>query len=59
MPMLIIAWYITEYEVQEAYAVSIANYLLSIQDPNDGGWSAYLGGPTVSALIAEYSLSSS
>ncbi|KAE8382326.1 terpenoid cyclases/protein prenyltransferase alpha-alpha toroid [Aspergillus bertholletiae] len=45
-PMLIISWYITGAEIDEAYAIEMANYLFEIQDPIDGGFPTYSGGKT-------------
>ncbi|KAE8138899.1 terpenoid cyclases/protein prenyltransferase alpha-alpha toroid [Aspergillus pseudotamarii] len=45
-PMLIMSWYITGAEIDEAYAIELVNYLFSIQDPTDGGFPTYIGGKT-------------
>ncbi|KAE8337771.1 hypothetical protein BDV24DRAFT_154052 [Aspergillus arachidicola] len=45
-PMLIMSWYITGAEIDEAYAIELANYLFTIQDPTDGGFPTHIGGKT-------------
>ncbi|KAL4771725.1 terpenoid cyclases/protein prenyltransferase alpha-alpha toroid [Aspergillus nidulans var. acristatus] len=44
-PMLIIAWYITQAVIDEAYAVELVNFILAVQNA-DGGWPTYSGEST-------------
>ncbi|KAK8153947.1 lanosterol synthase [Phyllosticta citrichinensis] len=44
LPGLVVTWYVTETEVQEAYKMEIKNYLLARQNPEDGGWGLHIEG---------------
>ncbi|PWY76040.1 lanosterol synthase [Aspergillus sclerotioniger CBS 115572] len=41
-PMLIIAWYITGAEIDEAYMIELVRFMFKLQNPEDGGWPTYL-----------------
>ncbi|PYI03115.1 lanosterol synthase [Aspergillus sclerotiicarbonarius CBS 121057] len=41
-PMLVMAWYITGAEIDEAYIIELARFMFSLQSPDDGGWPTYL-----------------
>ncbi|KNG88536.1 putative lanosterol synthase [Aspergillus nomiae NRRL 13137] len=45
-PMLIMSWYITGAEIDEAYAIEMVKYLFQSQDPTDGGFPTHTGGKT-------------
>ena len=44
--MLIIAWYITEASIPEAYAIELVRHFLEIQNKEDSGWPIHRGGPS-------------
>ncbi|PWY82055.1 lanosterol synthase [Aspergillus heteromorphus CBS 117.55] len=41
-PMMVIAWYITGAEIDEAYIIELVRYMFGCQSA-DGGWPTYLG----------------
>ncbi|GLB20946.1 hypothetical protein AtubIFM61612_010894 [Aspergillus tubingensis] len=41
-PMMIIAWYITGAQIDEAYIVELIRFMFNYQNPENGGWPTYL-----------------
>ncbi|KAF9888287.1 hypothetical protein FE257_008857 [Aspergillus nanangensis] len=41
-PMMVIAWYITGAEIDEAYVIELIRFIFDYQNPEDGGWPTYL-----------------
>ncbi|GLA51271.1 hypothetical protein AnigIFM63604_007623 [Aspergillus niger] len=41
-PMLVMAWYITGAQIDEAYVIELIRFMFNCQNPDNGGWATYL-----------------
>lgn len=41
-PMMVISWYITGAQIDEAYIIEMIRFMFNSQNPENGGWPTYL-----------------